>query len=62
MRNAERYVELLELEPGWLELDSGAAVEQRVPLQDATRMRGPGIKLRQDLASSNQISLVEAAR
>ena len=62
MRNAERCMEHPQLAPDWLDLDSGPAVEQQVALQDAPRMRGPGIKLRQDLASSNQISLVEAAR
>jgi hypothetical protein len=54
-------MELLALAPGWLDLDSGAVVEQQVVLQDAQGMMELGIKLQQLLASSDQFSEPEEA-
>lgn len=45
-------MELLALAPGWLDLDSGAVVEQQVVLQGAPWLREPGIKLQQVLVFS----------
>jgi hypothetical protein len=52
MQNAERCMELLELVPHRLDLDSGAVVGQRVAPQDARGLRKLEIKLQQALASS----------
>ena len=56
MRNAARCMELLELVPHRLDLDSSAVVEQQVALQDAPGLIRLGLKLQQALASSIPIS------